>query len=49
MAQKEAQHKEEVDGLTEELISIRKQHDELTKLSRDQVSDHSLLCIVNTA
>lgn len=38
MAQKEAQHREEVDELSDELTSVRKQHDELQKLSRDQVS-----------
>ena len=37
MAQKEASHREEVDELNDELTSIRKQHDELKKLSRDQV------------
>lgn len=37
MAQKESSHREIVDGLNEELATIRKQHDELTTLSRDQV------------
>lgn len=37
MAQKEAQHREEVEELDEQLNQIRRQHDELTKLSRDQV------------
>lgn len=37
MAQKESSHKETVDDLNEQLSSIRKQHDELTALSRDQV------------
>ena len=37
MAQKESSHKEEVDELTNELSSVRRQHDELVVLSRDQV------------
>ena len=37
MAQKEAQHREEVEELNEQLGQVRRQHDELTKLSRDQV------------
>ena len=37
MAQKEASHREEIEELTDELTTIRKQHDELTKLNRDQV------------
>lgn len=39
MAQKEAQHREEVDELNDQLGQIRRQHDDLTKLSRDQVCD----------
>ena len=38
MAQKEAKHREIVDELNEELDLIRRQHDDLSKLSRDQVS-----------
>jgi kinesin family protein 4/21/27 len=37
MAQKESQHKEVVDELTTELDQTRRQLDELTTLSRDQV------------
>jgi hypothetical protein len=39
MAQKESSHREIVDELTNELGQLRRQHDELTKLSHDQVSD----------
>ena len=49
MAQKEAQHREQLDELNEELTKVRselgdelakvrKQNDEMSKLSRDQVS-----------
>lgn len=37
MAQKESSHKEVVDDLTNQLSQVRKQHDELQVLSRDQV------------
>jgi len=37
MAQKESQHKEQVDGLADELTKLRRQHDDLTVLARDQV------------
>lgn len=37
MAKKESQHRELVDGLSGELEKVRKQHEELTTLSRDQV------------
>ena len=37
MAQKESQHKEQVDGLTDGLTKLRRQHDDLTVLARDQV------------
>lgn len=37
MAQKESHHKEAVDSLHAQLEKTRKQHDELTALSRDQV------------
>lgn len=37
MAQKESHHREIVDDLTTELMTLRRQHDELTTLSRDQV------------
>jgi len=38
MAQKESQHKVSVDALNEQLEKVRRQYDELTALSRDQVS-----------
>ena len=38
MAQKESQHREIVEELNDELSRIRRQHDDLSKLSRDQVS-----------
>jgi len=37
MAQKESQHKEQVDGLTDNLTKLRRQHDDLSVLARDQV------------
>ena len=37
MAQKESHHKEVVDDLTSQLSQVRKQHEELQVLSRDQV------------
>ena len=37
MAQKESSHKEIVDDLTNQLSQVRKQHEELQVLSRDQV------------
>ena len=37
MAQKESQHKELVDTLNEQLVQVRRAHDELVILSRDQV------------
>lgn len=37
MAQKESSHRETVDGLNTELTQIRRQLEELTVLSRDQV------------
>ncbi|KAI0672882.1 kinesin [Trametes maxima] len=42
MAQKESQHKEAVDGLTSQLNQVRKQHDELQVLSRDQALNMSM-------
>lgn len=39
MAQKEATHREIVDELNDELSTVRRQHDDLLKLSRDQVRD----------
>ncbi len=41
MAQKESQHGEIVDDLTSQLKLVRRQFDDLTTLSRDQVSFHS--------
>ena len=37
MAQKEAQHREEVEELNAQLSQVRRQHEDLTVLSRDQV------------
>ena len=37
MAQKESSHKEVVDDLTCQLNQVRKQHEDLQVLSRDQV------------
>ena len=37
MAQKESHHKEVVDDLTSQLTQVRKQHEDLQALSRDQV------------
>lgn len=37
MAQKESQHKEQVDDLANQLTRLKRQHDDLTVLSRDQV------------
>jgi hypothetical protein len=37
MAQKESQHRESVEALNEELRQLRRQHDELTALSANQV------------
>ncbi|KDQ19787.1 hypothetical protein BOTBODRAFT_51187 [Botryobasidium botryosum FD-172 SS1] len=41
MAQKESHHKEVVDALTDQLEKTRKQHEELTALSRDQAMNMS--------
>jgi hypothetical protein len=41
MAQKESTHKEAVDDLNGQLAQIKKQHDELQTLSRDQVCNPS--------
>ena len=37
MAQKESQHRETIEALNEELSSLRRQYDELTALSSNQV------------
>ena len=37
MAQKESQHREVVDDLSEQLTTVRRQLDDLTTLNRDQV------------
>ena len=37
MALKESQHKEQVDGLSDDLTKLRRQHDDLSVLARDQV------------
>ncbi len=37
MAQKESQHRESIEALNEELRQLRRQHDELTVLSNNQV------------
>ncbi|KAL1744355.1 kinesin [Schizophyllum fasciatum] len=39
MAQKESQHREVVDDLSEQLTTVRRQLDDLTTLNRDQASD----------
>lgn len=36
MAQKESEHREEVDEINDQLSQVRRQHDDLTTLSRDQ-------------
>ncbi|KAG8753634.1 hypothetical protein FRC14_005867 [Serendipita sp. 396] len=41
MAQKESQHKEEVDALSNQLARLTRQHDDLTVLSRDQAMNMS--------
>ncbi|OSD08522.1 kinesin, partial [Trametes coccinea BRFM310] len=42
MAQKESHHKEVVDDLTNQLTQVRKQHEELQVLSRDQTLNMSM-------
>lgn len=42
MAQKESSHREVVDGLNADLNQLRRQHDELTVLSRDQVRNPAI-------
>ncbi len=37
MAAKESQHREMVESLNGQLTQVKRQHDELTALSRDQV------------
>jgi hypothetical protein len=41
MAQKESQHREAIEALNEELMQLRRQHDELTVLSNNQVRDRT--------
>jgi hypothetical protein len=41
MAQKESQHREAVEALNEELGQLRRQHDELTVLSNNQVRNRT--------
>ena len=43
MAQKEAQHRDMVESLTDQLAQVRRQHEDLTMLSRDQVCILALL------
>ena len=43
MAQKESQHKEQIDDLSNQLQRVTRQLDDLTVLSRDQVSFSSSL------
>jgi kinesin family protein 4/21/27 len=38
MAQKESQHKEQIDDLSSQLLRVTRQLDDLTVLSRDQVN-----------
>ena len=45
MAQKESSHREIVDGLNAELRLVRRQHDELIVLSRDQVGPALSECL----
>ncbi|CAE6447398.1 unnamed protein product [Rhizoctonia solani] len=42
MAKKESQHRELVDGLNSELEKLKKQHEDLTTLSRDQTHNMSM-------
>lgn len=42
MAQKESQHNELVSSLNDQLTQIRRAHDELVTLSRDQVRSSSV-------
>ncbi|KAF8709322.1 Microtubule binding, partial [Rhizoctonia solani] len=42
MAKKESQHRELVDGLNDELDKLKKQHEDLTALSRDQTHNMSM-------
>ena len=41
MAQKESLHREAVEALNEELHQLRRQHDELTVLSNNQVRNQT--------
>ncbi len=41
MAQKESQHREAIEALNEELGQLRRQHDELTVLSNNQVRNRT--------
>lgn len=45
MAQKESHHREVVDDLNSELIQVRRQLDDLTTLSRDQVRTATYLSL----
>ncbi|KAJ7633003.1 kinesin [Roridomyces roridus] len=42
MAQKESQHREVVEDLNAQLAQVRRQHDDLTALSRDQTANMSM-------
>ena len=44
MAQKESQHREATEALNEELLQLRRQHDELTVLSNNQVRNRTDGC-----
>jgi hypothetical protein len=48
MAQKESQHREATEALNEELMQLRRQHDELTVLSNNQVRDRTDKCNADT-
>ena len=44
MAQKESQHREATEALNEELLQLRRQHNELTVLSHNQVCNRTDGC-----
>ena len=42
MAQKEESHRETVDGLNAELLTVKRQHEELKAISSNQVRGHTM-------
>ena len=48
MAQKESQHREEVDELNAQLSQVRRQHDDLTALSQGQVSNAQYITLTTS-